>query len=162
MAKNTAKIAGIVLLILLVIAGGFMVSLFALPQKIKVSPSVFDIGNENYCIIFTTSLKGSGYVKYTLGGKEKIVFSHEPRLTDHFGVNREAPLAAPGFDLITGGHLHRSEFIEGSVPSFVACGKYKDGWVASSLTLENGTIRMLTINTEGEIVLDKTITVTEE
>lgn len=378
MAKNTAKIAGIVLLILLVIAGGFMVSLFALPQKIKVSPSVFDMGNENYCIIFATSLKGSGYVKYTIGGKEKIVwdttsgtisthdtvhkvivpkeelrgntyvvgsqfvpyklgysaikgntvesdpikfrgeekddgirlltitdihemkdsvkqaleyftedydmlillgdivsdfsnkgrftdhvlynaafisrgeipvvyargnhetrgeyasqmlkyfptntgelyytfdfgglsaivldpgedkeddhveysglvdfssyrkqqfnwinslkpedftgrykivFSHEPRLTDHFGVNWASPLAALGFDLITGGHLHRSEFIEGSVPSFVACGKYKDGWAASSLTLENGTIRMLTINTEGEIVLDKTITVTEE
>ncbi len=95
-------------------------------------------------------------------GRYKIVFSHEPRLTDHFEMNWEAPLKSLGFDLITGGHLHRSELIEGDIPAFVACGKYSGGWAASSLTLENGTIRMLTINTEGETVLDKTITVTEE
>ncbi len=378
MVKKTAKTAGIILLVLLVIIGGIMVSLFALPQKIKVAPSVFDMGDENYCIVFVTSLKGSAYVKYTVGGEEKtvwdttsgtisthdtvhkiivpkaelrgntyvvgsqfvpyklgytalkgrsaesdpikfkgeekedgirlltvtdihemkdsvkqsltffteeydmlillgdivsdfagkgrftdhvlenaafiskgeipvayargnhetrgeyasqllqyfptntgelyytfnfgslsaivldpgedkeddhveysglvdfssyrekqfkwinslkkedftgrykIVFSHEPRLTDHFGMNWEAPLAALGFDLITGGHLHRSELIEGNIPAFVACGKYEGGWAASSLTLENGTIRMLTVNTEGETVFDKTITVIQE
>ncbi len=90
-------------------------------------------------------------------GKYKIVFSHEPRLTDHFGKNWEAPLKELGFDLITGGHLHTSELIEGEIPAFVACGKYKDGWAASSITLENGEIRLLTINTEGETILNKTI-----
>lgn len=90
-------------------------------------------------------------------GKYKIVFSHEPRLTDHFGKNWEAPLKELGFDLITGGHLHTSELIEGEIPAFVACGKYKDGWAASSITLENGEIRLLTINTEGETILNETI-----
>lgn len=90
-------------------------------------------------------------------GKYKIVFCHEPRIDDHFGENWMAPLNTLGFNLVVGGHLHRSELIESEIPAFVACGKYKDGWAASSITLQNGEIKLLTINTEGETVLDKTI-----
>lgn len=92
-------------------------------------------------------------------GKYKIVFCHEPRIDDHFGENWMAPLNDLGFSLVVGGHLHRSELIESEIPAFVACGKYKGGWAASSLTLKNGEIKLLTINTNGEIVLDKTISV---
>lgn len=373
MKKKVFKTAGIILLAIIILAGGIAVSLFAIPQKISVLPTVFDMGDENYCIIFATSLKGSGYVKYTVNGQEKtvwdtvsgtisthdtvhkiivpkdelrnntyvvgsqfvayklgytaikggitesapisfrgaekkdgikllavtdvhemmddvtkaltyfteeydmlvflgdicsdfgnksrftdhvlkdaslitkgeipvayargnhetrgeyasqllqyfptntgelyytfdfgplsaivldpgedkeddhpeysglvdfssyrekqlnwinslkpedftgkykIVFSHEPRLNDHFGKNWEAPLKELGFDLITGGHLHKSMLIEGEIPAFVACGKYSDGWAASSITLENGKIHLLTINTKGETILEETI-----
>lgn len=73
MAKKFAKIAGIVILVLILIAGGITVSLFTLPQKIKVPPTVFDMGDENYCVLFVTSLKGSGYIKYTVNGEEKVI-----------------------------------------------------------------------------------------
>lgn len=374
MIKNIAKITVIVLLIIILIAGGIIVSLFTLPQKIKVAPTVFDMGNENYCVTFVTSLKGSGYIKYAVNGEEKIiwdttsgtitthdtvhkiivpkdelrnnsyvvgsqfvayklgytaikggsiesdpinfrgtekddgikllaitdvhemmdevkkslefftdeydmmvflgdicsdfgnksrftdhvladaayitkgeypvayargnhetrgeyasqllqyfptntgelyytfnfgglsaivldpgedkeddhveysglvdfssyrekqfkwisslkaedfmgkykiVFSHEPRLNNHFGKNWEAPLKELGFDLIVGGHLHRSELIEGEIPAFVAGGKNSDFiWAASSITLKDGNISLLTIDTKGNTVLEKTI-----
>ena len=92
-------------------------------------------------------------------GKYKIVFCHEPRIDDHFGKNWMSPLKNQGFDLVVGGHLHTSEFIESEIPAFVAGGKYIGGWTASLLTLKDGNIRMYTVNTEGETVLDKTITV---
>ena len=74
MVKKIAKITGIVLLTLIIVAGGITVSLFALPQKIKVQPTVFDMGDENYCVLFVTSLKGSGYIKYTVNGEEKVIW----------------------------------------------------------------------------------------
>lgn len=74
MAKKIFKIIGIVLLVIILIAGGITVSLFTLPQKIKVQPAVFDMGDENYCVIFATTLKGSGYIKYNVNGVEKTVW----------------------------------------------------------------------------------------
>ncbi len=100
------------------------------------------------------SLEAEGFT-----GSYKIVFCHEPRIDDHFGKNWMTHLKNLGFSLVVGGHLHTSEFIESEIPAFVACGKYSGGWAASSLTLTNGTIKMLTINTEGEVLADKTITV---
>lgn len=92
-------------------------------------------------------------------GKYKIVFCHSPGIDEHFGKNWMTPVKELGFDLLVSGHYHNSELIESEVPAFVACGKYKEGWAASSITLKNGEIKMLTINTEGETLLDKTITV---
>ena len=69
-----------------------------------------------------------------------------------------SPLKDLGFDLIVGGHHHVSKIYEKEITAFDACGKYSGGWAASSLTLKDDTIRLLTINTEGETVLDETLT----
>lgn len=376
MVKKIAKITGIVLLALIIIAGGIMVSLFAIPQRIKVQPTVFDMGDENYCVLFVTSLKGSGYIKYTVNGEEKtvwdttsgtisthdtvhkiivpkeelrnntyivgsqfvayklgytaikgssaesdpinfrgtekedgikllavtdvhemmdevkksltyftdeydmmvflgdicsdftnksrftdhvladaayitkgeypvvyargnhetrgeyasqllqyfptstgelyytfkfggldaivldpgedkeddhaeysglvdfssyrekqfkwinslkaedftgrykIVFSHDPTLEEHFGKNWEEPLKNLGFNLIAGGHHHRSSLTKGDISVFIAGGKNNDfTWAASSITLENGEIKMKTVNVDGEIILEDSIEV---
>lgn len=95
-------------------------------------------------------------------GKYKIVFCHFPRIDEHFGMNWMTPLKEMGFQLIVGGHHHTSTIFETEIPAFDACGKYKGGWAASSLTLKDGKIRMLTINTEGETVLDETLTIETE
>lgn len=92
-------------------------------------------------------------------GKYKLIFCHHPEISRHFRKDWLSPLKELGFDLLIGGHYHISRFIESTPPAFVACGRYKDGWAASSLTLKNGTIKMLTINTVGELLLDKTIKV---
>ncbi len=374
MAKKIAKKAGITLLALIIVAGAVMASLFIIPQSISVAPAVFDMGDENYCVIFVTSLKGSGYIRYTVNGEEKtfwdttsgnisthdtvhriivpkdelrgnsyvvgsqfvpyklgytaikgrsvesepisfrgqekeddiklltltdihgmtdkvkkaltyfteeydmlvmlgdivsdfgnksrftdhvlsnaafiskgeipvvfargnhetrgeyaaqmlqyfptstgelyytfdfgslsavvldpgedkaddhaeysglvdfssyrqkqsdwinsldkddftgrykIVFSHYPRIDDHFGMNWMTPLRELGFTLIVGGHHHRSDLFDTEIPGFVACGKYSGGWAATSITLKNGTAHLLTINTEGETLCDQTLT----
>ena len=101
----------------------------------------------------------SSLKKEQFTGKYKLVFCHHPGINQHFRRDWLSPFKALGFGLLIGGHYHISRFIETSPPAFVACGRYSDGWAASSLTLENGKIRMLTINTEGETLLDKTITV---
>lgn len=95
--------------------------------------------------------------KEDFDGKYKIVFCHFPKINDHFGVNWMTPLKELGFQLVVGGHHHRSELFDLDIPALDACGKYGDGWAASSLTLKDGKIRMLTINTEGETLLDETI-----
>lgn len=41
--------------------------------KITVEPAVFDFGTEYYCVVWETSTKGSGYVKYNYNGEEKII-----------------------------------------------------------------------------------------
>lgn len=93
-------------------------------------------------------------------GKYKIVFSHDPTLSEHFGMDWETPLRELGFNLIAGGHHHRSSLTEGEISVFVAGGKNTGVvWSASSITLENGKIRMLTIDTEGNTILDETISV---
>lgn len=92
-------------------------------------------------------------------GKYKIVFCHFPKIEDHFGMNWMTPLKDLGFSLVVGGHHHTSELFDLELPALDACGKYKDGWAATSLTLKDGNIRMLTINTEGETILDETIAV---
>lgn len=92
-------------------------------------------------------------------GKYKLIFCHHPEISRHFRKDWLTPFKDLGFDLLIGGHYHISRFIESEPPAFVACGRYKDGWAASSLTLENGKIHMLTINTDGDVLLDKTITV---
>lgn len=92
----------------------------------------------------------------------KIVFSHDPTLTDHFGKDWTAPMIDLGMDLIVGGHHHTNTFTEGELPVFVDGGKQNDGsgaWIASMLTLRDGTIRMLSIDDSGSVKLDRTITV---
>lgn len=94
----------------------------------------------------------------------KIVFTHHPVLSDHFGKDWTAPLKDLEMDLIVGGHYHKSDFVEaeGEIPIFFDCGKdnTKSGvWAASMLTLKDDTIRMLTIDNSGNTVLDKTISV---
>lgn len=94
-------------------------------------------------------------------GRYKIVFSHMPSIDDHFGKNWMTPLKNLGAQLIVGGHHHRSEIFEKEILAFDACGKYSEGWAASSLTLTNDLIMMKTINTEGEVLLDKYLNVWE-
>lgn len=101
-----------------------------------------------------TSLK-----KEQFTGKYKLIFCHHPEIIRHFRKDWLTPFKDLGFDLLIGGHYHISRFIESEPPAFVACGRYKDGWAASSLTLEHGKIHMLTINTDGDVLLDKTISV---
>ncbi len=43
-------------------------------MKITVAPAVFETGGDYYNIVWETSFKGSGCVKYTYGGEEKIVW----------------------------------------------------------------------------------------
>ena len=95
--------------------------------------------------------------KEDFDGKYKIVFSHMPNIDDHFGVNWMTPLKELGFTLIVGGHHHKSKIYEKEITAFDACGKYSGGWAATSITLENGEIHLLTINTEGETLLDETL-----
>lgn len=92
-------------------------------------------------------------------GKYKIVFCHFPKINDHFGMNWLTPLKELGMNLIVGGHHHTNELFDLELPALDACGKYKDGWAATSITLEDGNISMITINTEGETILDETITI---
>ncbi len=88
----------------------------------------------------------------------KLAFSHDPTLTDHFGKDWTAPLISLGTDLIVGGHYHKSEFTDGALPVFIDCGKDDPTtFAASMITLENGSIRMLTIDNNGNVLLDKTI-----
>ena len=94
-------------------------------------------------------------------GRYKIVFCHFPKIDEHFGMNWMSPLKELGFRLLVGGHHHTSKIFDTEIPGFDACGKYSGGWAASSLTLKDGTIRMLTINTESETVLDETLSVEE-
>lgn len=42
--------------------------------KITTEPSVFDCGNDYYAVVWATSTKGSGCVKYTYNGEEKVVW----------------------------------------------------------------------------------------
>ncbi len=42
--------------------------------RITVEPAVFDCGNEYYAVVWATSTKGSGCVKYTYGGEEKVIW----------------------------------------------------------------------------------------
>ncbi len=95
--------------------------------------------------------------KDDFGGKYKIVFSHMLNIDDHFGVNWMTPLKELGFTLIVGGHHHKSAIYEKEITAFDACGKYSGGWAATSITLKDGKIRLLTINTEGETLLDETL-----
>ncbi len=90
----------------------------------------------------------------------KLVLSHHPVLNNHFGKDWATPLKNLGMDLMVGGHYHKSDFIEGDLPIFFVCGKnnYVDGcWAASMVTLKNDTIHMLTIDNNGNTLLDKTI-----
>lgn len=41
-------------------------------DKISVSPAVFEYGGDDYCVIWETSKKGAGYVKYTYEGEEVV------------------------------------------------------------------------------------------
>ncbi len=99
--------------------------------------------------------------KEELEGKYKLVFSHMPNIDDHFGKNWMTPLKELEFQLIVGGHHHASKIFEKELLAFGACGKYPEGWAASSITLTNDLIKMKTINTEGEILLDKYLNVWE-
>ena len=62
--------------------GGFIASLWIalwsfLPigfTKITTEPAVFDCGNDYYAVVWATSTKGSGCVKYTYNGEEKVIW----------------------------------------------------------------------------------------
>ncbi len=91
----------------------------------------------------------------------KIVFSHDPTLVDHFGKDWTAPMLNLGMDLMVGGHHHTNGFREETLPVFIDGGKQNDGsgaWVASMLTLKDGTINMFSVDDSGNVLLDKTIT----
>lgn len=96
-------------------------------------------------------------------GKYKIVLCHDPLIdTDYFGEDWETPLKKLEMDMVIGGHLHESKLIEGELPRFVDCGKYEDEngktkWAASMVTFKEGKISMLTINNEGETLLEEEI-----
>lgn len=94
-------------------------------------------------------------------GKYRIVFSHEPRLENHFGKDWTEPLKRLGAQLIVGGHLHVSDFIDGDLPIYVECGKRgKSGeFAAAMITLQSSKIHMQTINNNGETILKNEITV---
>ena len=96
--------------------------------------------------------------KKDFDGKYKIVFSHEPVLDDHFGKNWSEPLRKLGMELIVGGHWHESKFIEGELPSFIVGGNLGDGqWAASFMRLEDGRISVKTVDTEGNILLERDV-----
>lgn len=42
--------------------------------KITTDPAVFDCGNDYYAVVWATSTKGSGCVKYTYNGEEKVIW----------------------------------------------------------------------------------------
>ncbi len=89
-----------------------------------------------------------------------IAFSHSPVLNEHFGKDWTAPLKELEADIIMGGHYHKSEFkeVENEIPVFFVGGKTGTGiWSATMVTLENDTIRMVTIDNKGNTLLDKTI-----
>lgn len=52
------------------------IGLFALffSIRITVAPVVFECGGDEYAVVWSTSLKGSGYVKYTYEGEEKVIW----------------------------------------------------------------------------------------
>ncbi len=103
--------------------------------------------------------------KEDFDGRYKIVLSHDPVIgTDYFGKDWETPLKDLDMDIVIGGHLHESKFIDGELPRFVDCGKHKDEsekdkWAASMVTLKDGKISMLTINNDGETLLNEKIEV---
>lgn len=103
----------------------------------------------------------SSLKKEDFDGRYKIVLSHDPVIgTDYFGKDWETPLKNLEMDMVIGGHLHESKFIDGELPRFVDCGKCKDEndkdkWAASMVTFKNGKISMLTINNEGKTLLSE-------
>lgn len=95
-------------------------------------------------------------------GKYKIVFSHHPNLSNHFGKDWTKPLIDLDMDLIVGGHYHKSDFTDGELPIFYDGGKINSTsgcWAASMMTLKDGQIHMLTIDNSGNTLLDETINV---
>ncbi len=46
-------------------------------MRITVKPAVFETGGDYYNIVWETSLKGSGCVKYTYNGEEKVVWDSD-------------------------------------------------------------------------------------
>ncbi len=92
-------------------------------------------------------------------GKYFIAFSHNPKLSKHFGKDWNEPLKELGVNLIVGGHYHISDFIDAQPPIYIECGKRSktDEFAAGMLTLKNGSIEIKTINNKGEILLQKTI-----
>lgn len=42
--------------------------------RITTGPVVFECGTDEYAVVWSTSLKGSGYVKYTYEGEEKVIW----------------------------------------------------------------------------------------
>lgn len=96
--------------------------------------------------------------KKDFDGKYKIVFSHEPKLDDHFGKDWTKPLKELGMDLVVGGHWHQSKFEEGELPMFIVGGNLGNGnWVASMMRLENGKISLLTVDREGNLLIERDV-----
>lgn len=94
-----------------------------------------------------------------LGGKYKIVFSHMPNIDDHFGMNWKKPFEELGASLIVSGHMHTVDFIDGGLPTVIGGGKIDGGddFGVTLLTLKGGKINIKTVNTDGNILLEKTV-----
>ncbi len=95
--------------------------------------------------------------KEEFDGTYKIVFCHNPSVSNHFGQNWISPFNELDFDLLVGGHLHIASYYEQELPTFVAGGKVESGWASSMVTLRDGNIRMYTIDLNGNVLVDKTI-----
>ncbi len=91
-------------------------------------------------------------------GKYKVVFSHDPILDNHLGKDWTAPLKDLGMELIVGGHWHESRFDEGELPVFIVGGNLGEGkWAASMMKLEGGKISLKTVDTEGNVLLEREV-----
>ncbi|MBR5438260.1 MAG: metallophosphoesterase [Clostridia bacterium] len=96
--------------------------------------------------------------KKDFDGKYKIVFSHEPVLTDHFGKDWSEPLKTLGMELVVGGHWHELHFEDGELPVLIDGGNLGDGqWAVTVLNLKDGRISAKTVDNEGKVLLEKTI-----
>ncbi len=94
-------------------------------------------------------------------GKYLLALSHTPKLSNHFGKDWTKPLKDIGAQLLIGGHLHVSDFIDGELPIYVECGKRDntDEFAAALIILKNKTIKMKTVNNKGETILEKEINI---
>ncbi len=105
------------------------------------------------------SLKESDF-----SGKYRIVFSHEPVLSEHFGKDWSAPLKDLGMELVVGGHWHDVQYIENDLPSLIVGGNITNSsfeeehgskWAATVLTLKNGEISFKTVDNNGKVLMEK-------
>ncbi len=144
----------------------------------------FDFGNLSAVVIDSGEDKQDDHVEYSglvnfsdyrdqeynwlcslkkddFNGEYLLALSHAPMLDNHFGKDWTKPLKDIGTQLLIGGHLHVSDFIEGELPVYVECGKRDstDEFAAALITLKDNKINMKTVNNKGETILEKEINI---
>lgn len=96
--------------------------------------------------------------KKDFDGRYKIVFSHEPSLENHFGMNWHEGLEKLGMELIVGGHHHRVSYEEGELSRLIVGGKLGDEqWASAMLKLKDGKITAKIIDNNGEALFEQEI-----